>query len=245
MSEDNKNLLTEGTVRRFMTLANLKSITPLRTLREQPELPLEDEVPEEEALALDDAGEADLALDLGDDEAAMDLEADALGAEEGAEENEAAEALAQELMDEIKPVLASFLAQNADIAVEDTAAMTPPALDGEVELDVAIEPGADEGVPEGPLGDGEDEVEVELATEGTINEDSENHYGDDAKSDEEHIRAIRHHLDALEDDKDDDEVKDDDEGEDQDKGFNEGKLVETVAARVAERILKLNGDDRS
>jgi|1_EtaG_2_1085319.scaffolds.fasta_scaffold00643_15 hypothetical protein len=239
MSEDNKNLLTEGTVRRFMTLANLKSITPLRTLREQPELPLEDEVPEEEALALDDAGEADLALDLGDDEAAMDLEADALGAEEGAEENEAAEALAQELMDEIKPVLASFLAQNADIAVEDTAAMTPPALDGEVELDVAIDPAAAEGVPEGPLGDGEDEVEVELATEGTINEDSENHYGDDAKSDEEHIRAIRHHLDALEDD------KDYDEGEDEDEGFNEGKLVETVAARVAERILKLNGDDRS
>ena len=243
MSEDNKNLLTEGTVRRFMTLANLKSITPLGTLREQPELPLEDEVPEEEALALDDAGEADLAL--GDDEAAMDLEADALGAEEGAEElgaeDDAAEALAQELMDEIKPVLTSFLAQNADIAVEDTGAMTPPALDGEVELDVAIEPGADEGVPEGPLGDGEDEVEVELATEGTINEDSENHYGDDAKSDKEHIRAIRHHLDALEDDKDYDEG----EGEDHDKGFNEGKLVETVAARVAERILKLNGDDRS
>jgi len=236
MSEDNKNLLTEGTVRRFMTLANLKSITPLRTLREQPELPLEDEVPEEEALALDDAGEADLALDLGDDEAAMDLEADALGAEEGAEENEAAEALAQELMDEIKPVLASFLAQNADIAVEDTAAMTPPALDGEVEVELDVEP-AGEPVGEPPV---EVEVEDELA-EGTINEDSENHYDDDAKSDEDHIRAIRHHLDALEDDKDYDE----DEGEDHDKGFNEGKLVETVAARVAERILKLNGDDRS
>jgi len=234
MSEDNKNLLTEGTVRRFMTLANLKSITPLRTLREQPELPLEDEVPEEEALALDDAGEADLALDLGDDEAAMDLEADALGAEEGAEENEAAEALAQELMDEIKPVLASFLAQNADIAVEDTAAMTPPALDGEVEVELDVEP-AGEPVGEPPV---EVEVEDELA-EGTINEDSENHYDDDAKSDEDHIRAIRHHLDALEDD------KDYDEGEGEDEGFNEGKLVETVAARVAERILKLNGDDRS
>ena len=65
------------------------------------------------------------------------------------------------------------------------------------------------------------------------------HYGDDAKSDEEHIRAIRHHLDALEDDKGYDEDRDDD------KGFNESKLVETVAARVAERILKLNGDDRS
>lgn len=238
MSEDNKNLLTEGTVRRFMTLANLKSITPLRTLREQPELPLEDEVPEEEALALDDAGEADLALDLGDDEAAMDLEADALGAEEGAEENEAAEALAQELMDEIKPVLASFLAQNADIAVEDTAAMTPPALEDELEVELEV-PAAVEGEPEGPLGDDEDEVEVELS-EGTINEDSGEkegrHYDDDAKSDEDHIRAIRHHLDALEDDKGYDEDHED---------FNEGKLVETVAARVAERILKLNGDDRS
>ena len=97
-----------------------------------------------------------------------------------------------------------------------------------------VEP-AGEPVGEPPV---EVEVEDELA-EGTINEDSENHYDDDAKSDEDHIRAIRHHLDALEDD------KDYDEGEDEDEGFNEGKLVETVAARVAERILKLNGDDRS
>jgi len=233
MSEDNKNLLTEGTVRRFMTLANLKSITPLGTLREQPELPLEDEVPEEEALALDDAGEADLALDLGDDEAAMDLEADALGAEEGAEEDDAASALADELADALKPVLQDFLAQNADISVEDEAAMTPPALEDEIEVELDVEPAGEPGV------EVEDEVEVGL-DEGTINEDSGEeegrHYDDDAKSDEDHIRAIRHHLDALEDDKGYDEDHED---------FNEGKLVETVAARVAERILKLNGDDRS
>ena len=49
MSEDNKNLLSEGTVRRFMALANLKSITPLETLREQPELPFGED--EEEAAA--------------------------------------------------------------------------------------------------------------------------------------------------------------------------------------------------
>ena len=238
MSEDNKNLLSEGTVRRFMTLANLKSITPLR---EQPELPFGEDEGEAEAAALEDDAvvddaEAGLALDLGDDDAAADLELDALGDEEGAEEDEAAGALAQEIMDEIKPVLTSFLAQNADIAIDDTAAMTPPAP--EVELDVDIEAADEEGpAPAVEVGDDEEVVELD---EGAINEDSgreeDDHYDDDAKSDEDHIRAIRHHLDALEDDK----------GYDEDhENFNEGKLVETVAARVAERILKLNGDDRS
>ena len=167
MSEDNKNLLTEGTVRRFMTLANLKSITPLGTLREQPELAFWGRRgcgSEEDALALDDAGEADLALDLGDDEAAMDLELDALGAEEGAEEDDAASALADELADALKPVLQDFLAQNADISVEDEAAMTPPALEDELEVELDVAPAGEPGVEV-------EEEEVELA-EGTINEDS-------------------------------------------------------------------------
>jgi hypothetical protein len=235
MSEDNKNLLTEGTVRRFMTLANLKSITPLGTLREQPELPLEDEVPEEEALALDDAGEADLAL--GDDEAAMDLEADALGAEEGAEEDDAASALADELADALKPVLQDFLAQNADISVEDEAAMTPPALEDELEVELEV-PAAVEGEPEGPLGD--DEVEVGLS-ESTINEEDdhekEEHYRENEWSDEDRLEAIIKHARELKHDEHYDKGRADD--------LDEGKLVETVAARVAERILKLNGDDRS
>ena len=234
MSEDNKNLLTEGTVRRFMTLANLKSITPLGTLREQPELPLEDEVPEEEALALDDAGEADLALDLGDDEAAMDLEADALGAEEGAEEDDAASALADELADALKPVLQDFLAQNADISVEDEAAMTPPALEDEIEVELDVEPAGEPGV------EVEDEVEVELS-EGTINEEDdhekEEHYRENEWSDEDRLEAIIKHARELKHDEHYDKDRADD--------LDEGKLVETVAARVAERILKLNGDDRS
>ena len=237
MSEDNKNLLAEGTVRRFMTLANLKSITPLGTLREQPELPLplEDEVPEEEALALDDAGEADLALDLGDDEAAADLELDALGAEEGAEEDDAASALADELAD----ALQDFLAQNADISVEDEAAMAMPAQEDELEVELEV-PAAVEGEPEGPLGDDEDEVEVGLS-ENTINEEDdhtkEEHYRENEWSDEDRLEAIIKHARELKHDEHDDKERADD--------LDEGKLVETVAARVAERILKLNGDDRS
>jgi len=329
MSEDNKNLLTEGTVRRFMTLANLKSITPLR---EQPELPLEDEEAEEDALALDDAGEADLALDLGDDDAAADLELDALGAEEGAEEDDAASALADELADALKPVLQDFLAQNAEISVEDEAAMAVPALDDEVEVELDVEPagepdveledevelaeGADKNTGmSGYKGDDDDDTYMGHMKEDS-GEDEGRHYDDDAHNDDDHINAIRHHLDALEHDRDydDDHIdedvgskkgeykrrgksaehpeghragdvdghykdyeghrggkkgekskthpgeedyttkKDDDKktsgkGRGEKKGdkayVNEDKLVEIVAQRVAERMLKLNGDDRS
>ena len=301
MSEDNKNLLTEGTVRRFMTLANLKSITPLR---EQPELPLEDEEAEEDALALDDAGEADLALDLGDDDAAMDLELDALGAEEGGEEDDAASALADELADALKPVLQDFLAQNAEISVEDEAAMAVPALDDEVEVELDVEPagepdveledevelaeGADKNTGmSGYKGDDDDDTYMGHMKEDS-GEDEGRHYDDDAHSDEDHISAIRHHLDALEHDKDYDEDHVDEakkggkdwhktgdhagqmDADDEEEGYttkkgakkktsgkgrgekkgdeayvNEDKLVEIVAQRVAERMLKLNGDDRS
>lgn len=243
MSEDNKNLLSEGTVRRFMTLANLKSITPLETLREQPELPFGEDEGEAEAAALEDDAvvddaEAGLALDLGDDDAAADLELDALGDEEGAEEDEAAGALAQEIMDEIKPVLTSFLAQNADIAIDDTAAMTPPAP--EVELDVDIEAADEEGPA--PAVEVEDDEEVVELAEGAINEEDdrekeEDHYRENEWSDEDRLDAIIDHARALKRDEHEDKVRADDLGE--------SKLVETVAARVAERILKLNGDDRS
>ena len=98
-----------------------------------------------------------------------------------------------------------------------------------------IEPGDEEPPVEVEV---EDEVEVGLA-EGTINEDNDEevHDRENEWSDEDRLEAIIKHAHELKHDEHYDKERADDLGE--------AKLVETVAARVAERILKLNGDDRS
>ena len=61
------------------------------------------------------------------------------------------------------------------------------------------------------------------------------HYDDNAMSDDERIEAIRHHLDALEGDRDFDERRGD-----LDEGSRQDAIVKEVSRRVAARLTKEN-----
>ncbi len=138
-----KSLLNEGTIRRFMKLAEIEPLT-------NPFIQRLDEAPEDEAEemevdldAAEDEGAEDFDLDLDADEAEgeMDLELDV--DEEGGEEDDPMKTLADELND--------VLMQKLEDMVEDG---TLEISDGEEAEDVDLEAAAEEG-----------EVEVDVEDE--------------------------------------------------------------------------------
>ena len=146
-----KNLLPEGTVRRFMKLANIASVSPV-VLREQDEEVEDLDVEAEEGPPLPDEG--------GEGVEDLDLEVD-LG-EAPPEDDGAARELAGEILSNegVVDALAAALEEVGDVSVDGSAAV--PAEEEDVDVDVGLEAG--------PEGD-ELDVGLDVAEEGPGNRD--------------------------------------------------------------------------
>ena len=231
----NKNLLAENTIRRFMKLANIDGITdPARVLTELEDVDVDVEEEEVGTLPVPDEGEDLPALE---DDIVADEDALALDAAEEEEVSDPAAALAQEMVDELRPVIADFLEQNAEISVPDGPPVevpeigdvdveeleidAPPAgADIEIEDDEIVAPLSEaswnedesyEGTPS-KTHPGDFDYKKGPAGGGVVfnRDDEERHYRENEWSDEDRLEAIIHHARELKHDEHYDKERADD-----------------------------------
>jgi len=237
-----KTLLTEGEIRQFMKLAKIPAlgadkIRHFTTVEEGLGTMIGDTVKGVGGLAGGLVGDRDelegeeVAVDElpgGEEEVGIEDEVEVEGGE-GAEE------LVMDLLGRIEE-WAEENGVSMDVEGDDVEGIEGEEELAGVEDEVAVDDMGGEEVAFGGGGEEEEEVEVapmmEKKNKSRLSEDSgadPDHYDDNRMSDDDHIKAIEHHLEALKHDRDYDE-----DHESLEEG--EAAIVAEVARRVARRL---------